>query len=132
VKVKVLSFDEALKMYPVKAYYDYDNEVINIPSQETMWNIVFLHEYVHHLRRQKLTLKIEANFIYILFIILGSAILSVLFPLLIFSAPILLILFAFCYMYEEYFVQKKLIKELNGNVKEILHKETVKENAWIS
>ena len=132
MKVKVLSFDEALKMYPVKAYYDYDNEVINIPSQETMWNIVFLHEYVHHLRRQKLTLKIEANFIYILFIILGSAILSVLFPLLIFSAPILLILFAFCYMYEEYFVQKKLIKELNGNVKEILHKETVKENAWIS
>jgi Ca2+-dependent lipid-binding protein len=87
---------------------------------------------VHHLRRNKLTLKIEANFIYILFIILGSAILSVLFPPIIFSAPLLLILFAFCYMYEEYFVQKKLIKELNGNVKEILHKETVEENAWIS
>jgi hypothetical protein len=128
VKVKVLSFEEALKMYPVKAYYDYDNEVINIPSQETIWNIVFLHEYVHHLRRDKLTLKIEANFIYILFIILGSAVLSALFPPLILSAPLLLILFALCYMYEEYFVQKKLIKELNGNVKEILHKETVKEN----
>ena len=128
VKVKVLSFEEALKIYPVKAYYDYDNEVINIPSQETMWNITFLHEYVHHLRRNKITLKIEANFIYILFIILGSAVLSVLFPPLIFSAPLLLILFALCYMYEEYFIQKKLIKELNGNVKEILHKETVKEN----
>jgi len=128
VKVKVLDFDEALRMYPVKAYYDYDNQTIHIPSQETMWNIVFLHEYVHHLRRNKITLKIEANFIYILFIILGSAILSVLFPLVIFSAPLLLILFALCYMYEEYFVQKKLIKELNGNVSEILHKETVEEN----
>jgi hypothetical protein len=34
-------------------------------------------------------------------------------------------------VYEEYYVQKKLIKELNGNVEKILHEETVEEDAWL-
>jgi hypothetical protein len=132
VKVRILNFEEALRMYPVKAFYDYDNETIHIPDKDAMWNIVFLHEYIHHLRRDKFTLKFEANFIFVFFFILSLAVLSVfLFQPLIFVAPVLLFLFAFCYVYEEYYVQKKLIKELNVNVEEILHKETVEEDAGL-
>ena len=131
VKIRILNFEEALRMYPVKAFYDYDNETIHIPDKDAMWNIVFLHEYVHHLRRDKFTLKFEANFVYVLFVILGCVVLSLLFPFVIYACPVLLFTFAFCYVYEEYYVQKKLIKELNGNVEEILHKETVEEDAGL-
>jgi len=114
-KIRKLTFDELIEHYPHYAWFDFEKDEIAIPSMEDLWKRVYLHEYIHWLRRDKWTVKFLSLVPYLLPVILGLIIASFVPLLELIATPILIgIVIALLYSYwlEEYHVQKKMLPKL--------------------
>ena len=115
VKVKYISLEELMDIYPAKGYYDITEDEIHVPDKELLYKLVYCHEYIHHLRKDKLTTKIVANMNLFLILITASSVMTIAFPFMGLLVAFMLLTVMFSYFYEEVYVQKKMLKEMIVN-----------------
>lgn len=112
VKIKYLNIDEMIDTYPAKAYYDIEKDEICIPSKELLFKAIYYHEYLHHLRRDKTTVKLLTGTNYILILLSATAVMTIAYSFMAYIAVVLILLLMVPYYYEEIYVQRKCLKEL--------------------
>ena len=113
MKIKHLTKEELLNIYPSHAYFDNPLEEIAIPDKDLLYNSILIHEYIHYLRRNRLTLKITSISNILLTMILGFAIFSIFMSAFIIPTMVFAFLLFFSYFIEENYIQKKMMRELN-------------------
>lgn len=123
-KLKLLSLEEAISVYPHHAYCDIEEGVIVMPDKEALFKLVLGHEYIHWLRRRKLSAKFLASMDMLLLLFVAVAMMSIAYSFMSYLACILLTLFLYSYYVEEIHIQKKLLGEVTKNVEEELSKES--------
>jgi len=120
VKVKILSVDEVLKSYPSHAHYNIAENTISIPDRDTLFKLVFAHEYIHYLRRNKVTTRILASLDLMFLLLMSCLAMSIIYNFMTYVSVLVLTVILFCYFYEEIYVMKRNLKKVMENAEKML------------
>ena len=125
VKIKYLNLNEMLQQYPTMAYYDPLADEICMPDKDLLFNLIYAHEYIHHLRRDKFTVKLLSITKQWMILFTASILMSMINSFFIYVSAFMIVLYMASYYYEEFYVQRNNLKK----VIEIGETEQYKETA---
>jgi len=124
VKVKYLNLNEMLQQYPTMAYYDPLTDEICMPDKDLLFNLIYAHEYIHHLRRDKFTVKLLSVTKQWMILFTATLLMSTIYSFFIYIASLMIALYMASYFYEEFYVQRNNLEKVIGNGETEQHKET--------